>query len=165
LKRALFSKIFALLSLVGIDALSKALAIGWIPPMQGSEYPFGGTGIFYTPFVSFSLNMVSNTGAAWGVCPDHFSLLLSLRICVAVFILVYLLFFASRSSMPLWLVLTGAIGNIVDMICYGHVIDFFHFCFGTWSFPIFNIADSCISIGVICLLIWPRKKEKVADAS
>jgi len=138
------------------------LALRWVPPLQGSRYPFGGIGIFDYFNVSFSLNTVANTGAAWGVFPDHFNLLLALRICVVTGILVCLLYFrpVSRLRLPLWLIVTGAMGNIIDMIRYGHVIDFIHFRFFGWSFPIFNLADSCITIGVALLLLWPHQANK-----
>jgi signal peptidase II len=174
LKKAFYNKLW-LLALIGADILSKALVLRWIPPMQGYRYPFGGIGVFDVFDISFSLNTVANTGAAWGVFPGHFSLLLALRVCVVAGIMIYLLFFrpASRPHFSLWLIVTGAIGNIIDMFSYGHVIDFIHLRFFGWSFPIFNIADSCITTGVVLLLLWPNRlkaaKEdnqiKVSDAS
>ncbi len=162
MKKALFNKLW-LLALLGIDALTKALALQKLPLMHGSCYPFGGVGVFENFLgVSFSLNVVSNTGAAWGIFPGHFSLLLSLRICVVAAIVIHLLFFRapSRAQFPLWLIVGGALGNIIDMIYYGHVIDFFHFhlSFFKWSFPIFNVADSCITIGVALLLLRSNRR-------
>lgn len=155
--------------LIGLDAVSKILVLHWIPAMQGSIYPFGGIGIFHTFPISFSLMHVTNTGAAWGVFPRHFVLLLLLRTGVVVGLLFHLLFSkpSFRSNFPLWLIVTGALGNIVDMLVYGHVIDFLHFQFFGWSFPIFNIADSCITIGVLLLLLnqGAGKKPGISDAS
>ncbi len=159
MKKALFSKIW-LLVLLGIDALSKALVLRWIPFLHGSIYPFGGIGIIKNFFgISFSLNTVFNTGAAWGVFPGHFWILLMLRLCVVAALLIYLLFMrpSQRPHWPLWLITTGAMGNIIDMFYYGHVIDFLHVRFFGWSFPIFNLADSCITIGVVLLLLWPNR--------
>jgi signal peptidase II len=51
---------------------------------------------------------------------------------------------------------TGAIGNGIDYLAYGHVIDFFHFCFWGYSFAIFNLADSYITLGVFALLFLSR---------
>jgi signal peptidase II len=156
--------LMSVLALVGIDAFSKILALHRIPPLQGSIYPFGGIGIFDFFSMSFSLNLVSNTGAAWGVFPGHLIVLLLLRIAVVFGILFYLLFLrqSQRASLPFWLIVSGATGNIVDMCVYGRVIDFLHFRFFDWSFPIFNIADSCITIGVFLLIM--HKKPKVDDA-
>ena len=168
MKKALFSK-FWVFALIGLDVLTKVLALRWVPPCNGFVYPFGGIAIFENFFgVNFSLNTAINTGAAWGVFPNHFFLLLSLRLCVILAILCYLLFFRSsgRSQIPLWFIVTGATGNIIDMFCYGHVIDFFHFQIYGWSFPIFNIADSCITFGVFLLLLLPnRSKHKALNAS
>lgn len=168
MKKAIFSKLWVL-ALIGADALSKVLALQWLPPLQGSVYPFGGIAVFENFCgLNFSLNAAVNTGVAWGLFPNHFFLLLVLRLCVIGSILAYLLFFraSNRLQIPLWLIVAGALGNIIDMFCYGYVIDFFHVQIWGWSFPIFNIADSCITCGVILLLLWPsRSKHKVVDAS
>ena len=49
-------------------------------------------------------------------------------------------------------ILGGAIGNLIDRIVYGEVIDFLLFCWGEYCWPAFNVADSCITLGVIGLL-------------
>jgi signal peptidase II len=168
LKKALSSKLWVI-ALLGLDALTKALVLKWVPPLNGSVYPFGGIGLFENFYgMNFSLNFVVNTGVAWGVFPNHYFLLLSLRLCVIAAMLGYLLFFRSSASSRtgLWLIVAGALGNIIDMFCYGHVIDFFHWQICGWSFPIFNIADSCITCGVFLVLLWPsRNKHKAVDAS
>ena len=159
MKKALISK-FWLLVLIGIDALTKSLVLHWVPPLQSAAFPFGGIGILENFCgISFSLNTVFNTGAAWGVFPGHFWILLSLRLGVVAALLIYLIFYRrfQATHWPMWLIATGAAANIVDMFSYGHVIDFLHFRFFEWSFPIFNIADSCITIGVVLLLLWPNR--------
>ena len=50
-------------------------------------------------------------------------------------------------------ILGGALGNVVDRILYGHVVDFLDFHWGGWHFPAFNIADSAITIGAVCLIL------------
>ena len=50
-------------------------------------------------------------------------------------------------------ILGGAIGNVVDRVLYGYVVDFLDFHYAGWHFPAFNVADSAISIGAVCL-IW-----------
>lgn len=50
-------------------------------------------------------------------------------------------------------ILGGAIGNVIDRVMYGYVVDFLDFYYGSWHFPAFNVADSAISIGAACL-IW-----------
>lgn len=51
------------------------------------------------------------------------------------------------------LVLGGALGNLIDRILYGYVIDFLDAYYGEWHFPAFNVADSAITVGVAMLLI------------
>jgi signal peptidase II len=56
-------------------------------------------------------------------------------------------------SLALGLVLGGALGNIVDRIRFGYVVDFIHLHAGPWSFYVFNVADAAITIGVVILLL------------
>jgi signal peptidase II len=138
--------------LLCLDVAAKIAAIHWIPPLKMGGYPFGGIPIFSEGGITCSLNYVVNTGAAWGLFPGHSGLLFALRSLI----IAGLLFFIPK-RVPVWLVVTGAIGNAVDYCLYGHVIDFIHFTFWGYRFPIFNVADSCITIGVICLLLFSRK--------
>lgn len=50
------------------------------------------------------------------------------------------------------LILGGAIGNIIDRVAYGYVVDFLHFYYQDWHFPMFNIADSAITLGAMLLI-------------
>ena len=110
----------------------------------------------------FNLTLTSNTGAAFGLLKDHRILFLSLSVFVIIFILIYAM---RHKSMPiataaaLGLVLGGAVGNMVDRIRLGYVIDFLDF--RIW--PVFNIADSSICIGAgMLILIAFLHKETVA---
>jgi len=47
----------------------------------------------------------------------------------------------------------GAVGNAVDRVAFGYVVDFLHFHWGDWSFPAFNVADTSITLAAGCLLI------------
>ncbi len=62
------------------------------------------------------------------------------------------------------LVLGGALGNVIDRLLYGHVIDFVRVFYGEWSFPAFNVADSAITVGAVLLIAdnlidWARQGE------
>ncbi|WP_153100892.1 signal peptidase II [Paraburkholderia hayleyella] len=50
-------------------------------------------------------------------------------------------------------ILGGALGNVIDRLAYGHVIDFLDFHLNTWHFPAFNLADSAITVGAILLIL------------
>lgn len=56
------------------------------------------------------------------------------------------------APLGLTLVLGGAIGNLIDRLQHGYVVDFFLFYYGRWSFPAFNVADAAITLGVSLLL-------------
>jgi signal peptidase II len=75
---------------------------------------------------------------------------------VAAVVIVYLL--RRTRGQPLFcgslsLILGGAVGNLIDRVQYGYVIDFLDFYVGTWHWPAFNVADSAITLGA-ALLIW-----------
>jgi signal peptidase II len=50
-------------------------------------------------------------------------------------------------------ILGGAIGNVVDRLMYGYVVDFLDFHWSGWHFPAFNVADAAISVGAVCLIL------------
>jgi len=145
------------------------IAIKHIPAMLSRlfGYPYGGIPLFDWSGISFSLNTIYNTGAAWGIFQGYSGLLFVLRAVIIGGLMVYLLslhrstenkYKFSMNTLPLWLVTIGAIGNSIDYLAYGHVVDFLHFCFWGHSFPIFNLADCYITIGVFALLLIPRKE-------
>ncbi len=105
--------------------------------------------------IDFSISRVANHGAAWGMLATYQVPLLLFR-CLAVAVLaIYIFKFNPHSSrrLPLLLILTGAIGNVLDFFIYGYVVDMFLFYFWGHPFAVFNIADSAITIGVACLIV------------
>lgn len=148
--------------LVAFDVGTKLAALAWIPPL-GSKllgYPFGGVPLFEGGGVSLSLNRVGNTGAAWGLFQGHPGLLFGLRLAIIGLLLVYLFRRSDRKgTTALWMIAAGAVGNAIDYWAYGYVIDFIHFCFWGYTFPLFNVADSCITLGAFALL-WPQQRQK-----
>jgi signal peptidase II len=162
IRKRYFLLFFFLLSL---DVLSKIWVLQSVPGMGPADrfYPFGGIGIFSDFFgVSFSLNFIVNTGAAWGIFAGHSGLLFGLRAAIMVGLVLYLTLFhrGHTPKFPLWLVVTGALGNAIDYALYGHVIDFLHFVFWGHTFPIFNFADSYITLGVFGLMFFSRKAKR-----
>lgn len=110
--------------------------------------------------IDFELVYVTNTGAAWGFFRDFQAPLTILRIGIVCYLL-YLLFFVHKERnviFSLTAILAGAIGNLFDTFFYGHVIDLFHFTFWGHSYPVFNLADSWIFLGVASLIFAPKKK-------
>ncbi len=69
-----------------------------------------------------------------------------------------------RTALPLALIVGGAIGNVIDRIRLGHVVDFIDVHYGTWFWPAFNIADSAISVGAVMLIVFGLFAGKPASA-
>jgi len=109
----------------------------------------------------FSLTYVRNTGAAFGMlagAPSSLRLPLFLLVtAVAVWALVsYLRATPAHRRMLVWAlggILGGAVGNFICRLRYGEVVDFFHLHWGVWSWPMFNVADSAITVGVAIVLV------------
>lgn len=149
---------FVLLAIVIFDFGSKILAKEFIPPMDWLHptYPYGGIGVFEDFLgINFSLNYVENRGMAWGLFASYFDYLLLVRSLLVFALLIYAVFFNkdTKKQLPLTLIISGAIGNILDCLLFGFVIDFIHFNFWGYSFPVFNIADSSVCIGAFWLMI------------
>ncbi|MBI6546731.1 MAG: signal peptidase II [Cyanobacteria bacterium NC_groundwater_1444_Ag_S-0.65um_54_12] len=106
----------------------------------------------------FALTHVKNTGGAWSVLSGHVPVLAMVAGIVAIFILGY----ERRLARPSWwqgiglgLLLGGTLGNFIDRVRFGHVTDMFDLQWhGHNWFPIFNIADMGIDIGIGMLLIF-----------
>ena len=121
-----------------LDQISKAVAVDML-----SFTP--------TPILPFlSLTLACNTGAAFSILEGYGEVLAVLGILMAGF------FIYSITRLPedrriegfaFSLILAGAIGNVIDRLMRGCVVDFVHLHHGGWSFPIFNLADSAITIG------------------
>ncbi len=99
--------------------------------------------------------IVHNTGGAWGMFSDSTLALgvLSLLVCAA--ILAYALICAGRlpwlSCIGLALVFAGGVGNAIDRFCHGYVLDFLSVAF--MDFPVFNIADIGVTVGIALFLV------------
>ena len=104
------------------------------------------------PFVV--VRHVRNSGAAFGIFPAAGPIFLGIAVVVVIGIVVY--YYSRINTAPLWvrlsigLMLGGAIGNMIDRVRFGYVVDFIDV---GW-FPVFNVADSCIVIGVTMLAIY-----------
>lgn len=71
-----------------------------------------------------------------------------------------------REAIAWALILGGALGNLIDRILYGYVIDFLDVFYGNWHWPAFNVADSAITVGVVLLLadsFWPGRQKNLAE--
>jgi len=152
--------------LIAADQLSK----GWI--LYGLKLPEIGS-VALLPFLNFT--MVWNYGISMGL-PIGESLgkwgIIALTVAVSLWLLHWLKKSERKfEALSLSLIIGGAIGNIIDRFLHGAVVDFVHLHAGGYSFYVFNLADSSISIGVVLLLIdglrdgakGPKKASKDAD--
>jgi signal peptidase II len=102
-----------------------------------------------------------NEGAAFSFLSDASGwqrwLFTGIGIAVSVGILVWLRRLPARGqnllAAGLALVLGGALGNVIDRVLFGHVIDFIRVHYEEWYFPAFNVADSAITVGAACLIL------------
>ncbi len=108
----------------------------------------------------FDLTLAYNTGAAFSFLADaggwqrwFFTILSTVVTLILVVWLKRLPAHEKITAVALALIIGGAIGNLIDRIAYGHVIDFLLVYYQQWSWPAFNVADSAISVGVILMLL------------
>ncbi len=114
--------------------------------------PYNGISIL--PF--FNLVLVINTGVSFGMFANLFfgKYILTALVCVITFVLI-ILFLKEKKSLQRYayaLLISGAIGNTIDRIIYGGVIDFLDFHINGNHWPAFNIADSIIFVGTFLLI-------------
>lgn len=165
-----------ILFLIGVfvlfsDQISKYLVHTKIPLMthESQWYPYNGIPIFEN-FLGIECSLVHavNHGAAWGMFSDFQIPLLILRILFIMGLAIYTIAFNKVKAfvIPLTLVILGAVGNIIDYFAYGHVVDMIHFVFWGYDYPVFNIADSSIFIGVALLMLtsWFQDQKSLASS-
>ena len=116
----------------------------------------------------FSLVRVHNTGAAFSLLADAGGwqrwFFITVGIVATIIIVRLLKHHAGqpRMALALALLLGGALGNVIDRVVLGHVVDFLYFHYRSFAWPAFNVADSAISIGA-ALLIWDSLRGKPAE--
>lgn len=138
----------ALALILVVDRLTKLWAIWRLKP------------VFEVPVCRFfHLTYVENTGAAFGIGFSRNGFFIGLSI-VLLGVLAWLAKSWSRKNLwlqcGLLLVTGGALGNLYDRVAYGYVVDFLDF--RVW--PVFNVADSCVTVGACCLA-WGMRLEDI----
>ena len=109
----------------------------------------------------FYVSKVYNDGAAWSMLAGSTIFLAIMAILALAFLLVYQSKFLAnwRNMLAFGLVYGGLLGNLLDRIIHGYVIDYLKLNFGSYNFPIFNLADVVIVSGVILIIIAILKGE------
>ena len=138
------------LVIVLLDQLSKEAILGSLVPYES---------IPVLPVLDITL--MYNTGAAFSFLADAAGwqrwFFAALGIAIGTAIVVWLRRLRARTqwllALSLSLILGGALGNVIDRIKLGHVVDFIHVHWGDAYFPAFNVADSAISVGAALMLL------------
>lgn len=137
------------IGLIVLDQASKA----WI-----SQHMVNGQSWSLMPFVNFTL--AHNHGAAFSFLSQDSGwqrwFLISLALIVNMVLLAYLLKLEVQKkwcALSLALIIGGALGNVIDRLFNGYVVDFIDVYAGRWHWPVFNIADSAIVVGVFLLIL------------
>jgi len=110
----------------------------------------------------FYITYVKNTGAAWSILSGKqlFLILVSLFIVISLFIYLYKKkTYTKIEKIGYSMLIAGAVGNLIDRIVYGYVIDYLNFYIFNYNFPVFNFADTCIVIGIVLLCISSWREE------
>jgi len=146
---------------LGLSGL--VIVLDQISKMAISSHFIYGESLRITGF--FNLVLTHNTGAAFNFLDDAGGwqrwMFTAIAIVASVWIVRLLRQHAQQTMfcLALALVLGGALGNLVDRVAYGYVVDFLDFYWGTYHFPAFNVADSAISVGAALLLLDSFKKK------
>ena len=103
----------------------------------------------------FYISPVNNYGAAWSILNNKTIFLISVSIIILIVLFRYQVFFKmnTRNKIAFGLVYGGLLGNLLDRVVYGYVRDFLDFNILGYEYPIFNLADACLVIGIILLVI------------
>lgn len=139
------------------------LSVATVVLDQTTKYLADATLTFHEPVAVvpfFNLTLSYNMGAAFSFLSDAGGwqrwFFVALAVVVAVVLVVWLARLSPRERLlaaSLALILGGAVGNLVDRVLYGYVIDFLDVYYGQWHWPTFNVADSAITLGVAILII------------
>ncbi len=148
---------------IGLVALDQ-----WVKWWTEAHIPYTvpmGEPLSFIPHV-LGLNNARNTGGAWSLLREHtwlLTLVSAAVVLVVLFVLVRRLVRRPFGVVSLSLVLAGAVGNLIDRVRLGYVVDMFQTLF--MDFPIFNVADICVVCGGIAFCVyavfmgetWPKK--------
>ena len=133
--------------IVALDQITKNLIVTNLVLGQSSIPILGGL---------FNIVFVENEGGAWGFMQNNTWLLIAITVVIMIICFAMLIKYGLHSKMfffSIVLVLSGGIGNLIDRVIRGSVVDFIQF--GFWkTFPVFNIADIAVCIGVGFLLLY-----------
>ena len=115
----------------------------------------------------FYINPVNNYGAAWSVFSNKTIFLILASLIILIILLRYQSYFKMnlRNKIAFGLLYGGLLGNLLDRVIFGYVRDFLDFIIFNYDYPVFNIADASLVIGMILLIIAIFKGEDKFETS
>jgi signal peptidase II len=132
---------FVSFAIVAFDQVSKYLVMKYIGLHQAIDvFPF------------FRLVHVMNKGAAFGSFQSLGNPFFVAVSFIAVAVVIFLMAASRENPLGLSMILGGAVGNLIDRLRFGHVVDFLDLYAGRYHWPAFNVADSFLSIGILLML-------------
>ena len=142
-----------LLIIFFLDQLTKAIVVKTLP--LNTPQPLIGT--------FFQFTYIRNPNAAFGISLGDRVPLLPFAI-IAILILIFIFFRTHHENrherLAIGFILGGALGNLMDRIRFGEVVDFIDVGFHRFRWPVFNIADSAVTIGIILLIFGATRKKR-----
>ena len=145
--------LFIVVSLVSLDQYTKSIILNYFELYQSKPIIDG----------FFSLTYVQNFGAGFSIMQNaRTTFLIITPICLVGFTYLFIKSNDKLSKTALLLMISGTIGNFIDRIVRVYVVDFLDFIIFGWDFPIFNVADIFLTIGVCLYIIALIKEEKDA---
>ena len=145
--------LFIVVSLVSLDQYTKSIILNYFELYESKTIIDG----------FFSLTYVQNFGAGFSIMQnDRTTFLIITPICLIGFTYLFIKSNDKLSKTALLLMISGTIGNFIDRIVRIYVVDFLDFIIFGWDFPIFNVADIFLTIGVCLYIIALIKEEKDA---
>ena len=128
------------------------VVVDQVTKFYASQLPLGLRNPVINGF--FYITYCRNTGAAWSMFTGKVSILAIISL-VASFLIIFLLYCSRLKlvSASLGLILAGAVGNLIDRFSLGYVHDFLDFIIFGYDFPVFNVADMCVVIGAMLMVL------------
>lgn len=115
----------------------------------------------------FNITYYQNSGAAWSLFDNKRILIIIISLIAMIIIYRFMYVFKKnkRNNIAFGLLFGGIVGNLVDRVLFGYVRDFLDFYIIKYDYPVFNVADIAIVIGIILLIVAVLKGEDVVDAN
>jgi signal peptidase II len=147
-------------ALIGLDQWTKHLAVTLLAYREPVSVVPG----------FWNWNLTHNTGAAFSFLADASGWQHAFFIGLALSISAVMAFWLHRTArgdwrtaLPFALIVSGALGNVVDRARFGYVIDFIHWYWRDFDWPVFNVADSCIVVGAAMMVLFSLRKRPAAE--